>query len=86
MSFASIVRLASSLPKGSSERRKLLILAKESKKVKVENKDGKIVYVTENTLKGPEGKNYKKIDDTKDTKDTKDTSSKTTPRSKTSIP
>lgn len=77
MAFASIIRLAATLPKGSPERLRLLILAKESKKVKVENKDGKIVYVTEKTLKGPDGKNYKKVDEKggkKDQKDQKDTS------------
>ena len=60
----SVLKLASELPLGNPTRRALLrAITAEGDKVKVLNQDGKEVWVSKDTLKGPDAKKYKPIED-----------------------
>ena len=57
----ALIRLASALPVGSPERKVLIRTA--SDKVQVLNEQGRKVWVSKETLKGPDAKKYKPVKD-----------------------
>jgi len=66
---SDIIKLASELPQGDPTRRRLLAAAAaegKGDKVQVLNENGRKVWVTKETLKGPDAKKYKPIEDKKD--------------------
>lgn len=77
---SALIRLASSLPKGSDERRAVLAALSKSSaedKVQVLNENGRKVWVTPETLKGPDKSKYKPIKEDSEAPD-EDVKKKTT--------
>ena len=74
----SLLRLASTMPVGSASRKAILLNLRMAAadffedRVRVKNENGRTVWVSEDTLKGPEGKKFKRIkNDSDDAKDSK---------------
>ena len=59
----ALIRLASILPVGSEDRHTLLRLLTAEDKVQVLNEKGRKVWVSKETLKGPDAKKYKPVKD-----------------------
>ena len=65
----SLLRLASSMPVGSASRKAILLNLRAASsdffegRVRVENENGRLVWVLKETLNGPEGKRFKRVKD-----------------------